>query len=100
MQAGVGLHQILILRKTKKELGHLRSDNDDLRGMKSVPKERLGEMSSAQQGTTGQGVDRDESSAAGDAPGVPAAEFLVLGGHFFAGVTERRITGIRSPMSV
>lgn len=55
-------------------------------------KERLDEMSSAQQGASGLDVDHGESFAAGDAPGVPAAEYL---GGRVEGVTERRTAGIQ-----
>ena len=49
-------------------------------------------MSSAQQGTSGQDVDRGESFAAGRAPGVPAAEYL---GGRSADVTERRTAAVQ-----
>lgn len=54
----------------------LRSDSNDLRGVVRALEKRFHEMSLAQQGASDCDVDRGGSSAAGDTPGVPAAEYL------------------------
>lgn len=77
MRTGIAPH---LDSAVHEEVGYLRSDNDDLRGTVRALKGQLDEVSSAQQATNGQDIDRGESSVAGDVPRVPAAEYLGGGG--------------------